>query len=80
MSWKRKQDEKHRLKKLTNECGHAWFNPEKKRYVRFWLGTKGKHSGIAFWKRQMRRKIRRDSEIFQQHGKHRIFFDKWSFY
>ena len=61
MSYSRKQFEKRKLKKLSQECagwcGGSYYNKDKKRYIRFWK-SQGKNSIYAILKRAARKKSR----------------------
>lgn len=60
MSYKRKQDEKRRLKKLWDEtkngwlCG-AWYRGDKKRIVRYW---KSDYNLYRYFKKCFHKKLR----------------------
>ena len=62
MSYKRKQKEKHILKKLADKgpswTGGAYYDEFKHRYVRYWIGSRSK-----YWKRKCNRKVRRMKNI-----------------
>ena len=58
MSYRRKQVERRKLKNLaknrTGWRGGAYYDEEKKRYIRYWIGSRSK-----YWKRKCNRKVRR---------------------
>lgn len=63
MSYKRKKEDKRRLRKLDANCGDGyprpvWYDKEKRRLIRYWK-SKGKHSHYKWCKRLSSKEIRR---------------------
>ena len=79
MSYKRSREEKRRLKRLYGKAGShyrsgIWYDPRKRRYVRYWLGARSGYR--QFLKRKANRVVRRQQEPLQ-HGTYRKAFDYW---
>ena len=58
MSYNRKRKEKARLKRLAEKCGHAWYDADKGRYVRYYLSGR-KWNRYTHLKKQANHKVRR---------------------
>lgn len=83
MCYKRKQEEKRRLKRLfeetKNHCsGGVYYSDHKGRLVRYSLSDRGRHekSKTKYWKNRSNRKIRKLHDVFN-HGEYKKLYDYW---
>ena len=71
-------ERKRRLKKLSDLTRHnyggggAWYNEEKKRYIRYYRGSRSK-----YLKKLGNRRVRRDRTRVLNNGEYRKVFDFW---
>lgn len=76
MSYRRKLEDKHRLKHLSQEHGNAYFDQIKQRYVRYYDSGR-KWCRKKALKRASAKIIRHSADNFQQHNRHKRQFDYW---
>lgn len=76
MSHRRKEEENKRLKKLHDNKGNAYYDEDKKRYIRYYDSGR-KWCRKKALKRASARAIRYSKDSFQQHNRHKRLYEYW---
>lgn len=83
MSYRRKQVERRKLRKLaknrTGWRGGAYYDEEKKRYIRYWMSKRNHLTG--YWKKQCNKQVRRADNLFGKGNSYRKCAEyRWKFW